>query len=436
MTDIASAQSRQSLTEPTGAVVPSTVPTHWYNLAADLPEPCPPALHPGTQEPLGPDDLAPLFPMALIMQEVSTERYVEIPQTVREIYALWRPSPLIRAYRLERVLGTPAKIFYKYEGVSPAGSHKPNTAVAQAYYNAVEGTTKLTTETGAGQWGASLSLACSLLGLECEVWQVRASYDAKPYRRFQMETYGGVCHPSPSDLTEAGRAMLVADPDTTGSLGMAISEAVEVAAGDPRAHYALGSVLNHVLLHQSVIGIEALAQLDEIGETADILFGCAGGGSNLAGLSFPFIGRNLRDGATTKVVACEPAACPSLTEGEYRYDHGDVAGLTPLLKMHTLGKDFVPPPIHAGGLRYHGMAPMVSHALELGLLSAIAVDQDDAFRAGVEFARAEGIIPAPESTHAVAGAIAHARAATTDETIVIGLSGNGVLDLPAYASYV
>jgi tryptophan synthase beta chain len=433
MTDIASAQSR---TEPTGAVVPSTVPTHWYNLAADLPEPCPPALHPGTHEPLGPDDLAPLFPMALIMQEVSTERYVEIPQTVREIYALWRPSPLIRAHRLERVLGTPAKIFYKYEGVSPAGSHKPNTAIAQAYYNAVEGTTKLTTETGAGQWGASLSLACSLLGLECEVWQVRASYDQKPYRRYQMETYGGVCHPSPSDLTEAGRAMLAADPDTTGSLGMAISEAVEVAAQDPRAHYALGSVLNHVLLHQSVIGIEALEQLDSIEESADIIFGCAGGGSNLAGLSFPFIGRNLREGSKTKVVACEPSACPSLTEGEYRYDHGDVAGLTPLLKMHTLGKDFVPPPIHAGGLRYHGMAPMVSHALELGLLSAIAVDQDDAFRAGVEFARAEGIIPAPESTHAVAGAIAHARAATTDETIVIGLSGNGVLDLPAYSSYV
>jgi tryptophan synthase beta chain len=374
--------------------------------------------------------------MALIMQEVTTERYVEIPQTVREIYALWRPSPLVRAHRLERVLGTPAKIYYKYEGVSPTGSHKPNTAVAQAYYNAIEGTAKLTTETGAGQWGASLSLACALLGLECEVWQVRASYDAKPYRRYQMATYGGVCHPSPSDLTEAGRAMLAADPDTTGSLGMAISEAVEVAAGDPRAHYALGSVLNHVLLHQSVIGIEALEQLDGIGESADIVFGCAGGGSNLAGLSFPFIGRNLRDGATTKVVACEPAACPSLTEGEYRYDHGDVAGLTPLLKMHTLGKDFVPPPIHAGGLRYHGMAPMVSHALELGLLSALAVDQDEAFRAGVEFARAEGIIPAPESTHAVAGAIAHARAATTDETIVIGLSGNGVLDLPAYGSYV
>lgn len=428
--------SSQPLTEPTGAVVPSTVPTHWYNLAADLPEPCPPALHPGTQEPLGPDDLAPLFPMALIQQEVSTERHVEIPQAVREIYALWRPSPLIRAHRLERALGTPAKIFYKYEGVSPAGSHKPNTAVAQAYYNAIEGTTKLTTETGAGQWGASLSFACSLLGLECEVWQVRASYDSKPYRRFQMETYGGVCHPSPSDLTEAGRAILASDPDTTGSLGMAISEAVEVAAKDPNAHYALGSVLNHVLLHQSVIGIEALEQLDQIGETADVVFGCAGGGSNLAGLSFPFIGRNLRDGAQTKVVACEPAACPSLTQGEYRYDHGDVAGLTPLLKMHTLGKEFVPPPIHAGGLRYHGMAPMVSHALELGLLSAIAVEQDDAFRAGIEFARAEGIIPAPESTHAVAAAMAHARAATTDETIVIGLSGNGVLDLPAYENYL
>jgi len=429
-------RSSQPLTEPTGAVVPSSVPTHWYNLAADLPEPCPPPLHPGTQQPLGPEDLAPLFPMALIQQEVTTERWVEIPQTVREIYALWRPSPLVRAHRLERVLGTPAKIFYKYEGVSPAGSHKPNTAVAQAYYNAVEGATKLTTETGAGQWGASLALACSLLGLECEIWQVRASYDQKPYRRYQMETYGGVCHPSPSDLTEAGRAMLANDPDTTGSLGMAISEAVEVAAKDPNAHYSLGSVLNHVLLHQSVIGIEALDQLDAIDATPDVIFGCAGGGSNLAGLSFPFIGRNLRDGARTKVVACEPAACPSLTQGEYRYDHGDVAGLTPLLKMHTLGKDFVPPPIHAGGLRYHGMAPMVSHAHELGLLSATAIEQDDAFRAGIEFARAEGIIPAPESTHAVAAALTHARAATTDETIVIGLSGNGVLDLPAYEDYL
>lgn len=428
--------SRPPLTEPTGAVVPSSVPTHWYNLAADLPEPVPPALHPGTREPLGPADLAPLFPMALIEQEVSTERWVQIPQTVREIYALWRPAPLVRALRLERALGTPARIYYKYEGVSPAGSHKPNTAVAQAYYNAIEGTRKLTTETGAGQWGASLAFACSLLGLECEVWQVRASFDSKPYRRMQMETYGASCHPSPSDLTESGRALLAKDPHTTGSLGMAISEAVEVAAGDPEAHYALGSVLNHVMLHQSVIGIEALEQLDALGESADVVFGCAGGGSNLAGLSFPFIGRNLRDGATARIVACEPAACPSLTQGEYRYDFGDVAGLTPLLKMHTLGADFVPPPIHAGGLRYHGMSPMVSHARELGLLDAIAVEQEDAFAAGIEFARAEGIIPAPESTHAVAGAIAHARAATTDETIVIGLSGNGVLDLPAYESFL
>jgi tryptophan synthase beta chain len=423
-------------TDPIGATVPSTVPTHWYNLAADLPEPCPPALHPGTQQPLGPDDLAPLFPMALILQEVSAERWIEIPQAVREVYALWRPSPLVRALRLERALGTPARIYYKYEGVSPAGSHKPNTAVAQAYYNAVDGTTKLTTETGAGQWGASLALASALFGLECEVWQVRASYDQKPYRRLQMETYGATCHPSPSDLTASGRSFLEADPDTTGSLGMAISEAVEVAAGDPKAHYALGSVLNHVLLHQTVIGQEALAQLDELGERADFVFACAGGGSNLGGLSFPFIGRNLREGTTTAVVACEPTAAPSLTQGEYRYDFGDVAGLTPLLKMHTLGKDFVPPPIHAGGLRYHGMAPMVSHAKELGLLDAIAVGQDASFAAGIEFARAEGVIPAPESTHAIAGAIDRARAATEPEVIVIGLSGNGVLDLPAYHDFL
>ncbi|WP_068429392.1 TrpB-like pyridoxal phosphate-dependent enzyme [Piscicoccus intestinalis] len=424
--------------EPLGASVPSSVPTHWYNLNADLPEPTPPALHPGTREPLTPDDLAPLFPMGLILQEVSTQRYIEIPAAVREIYALWRPSPLVRARRLERALGTKARIYYKYEGVSPAGSHKPNTAVAQAYYNAAEGITRLTTETGAGQWGASLALACSLLNMTCEVWQVRASYDSKPYRRFQMETYGSVCHPSPSDLTEAGRAMLAADPDTTGSLGMAISEAVEVAANDPQAHYALGSVLNHVMLHQSVIGQETLTQLADAGERqADVAFGCVGGGSNLAGLTFPLIGQNLREGTSTRVVACEPAACPSLTQGEYRYDHGDVAGLTPLLKLHTLGKDFVPPPLHAGGLRYHGMAPMVSHALELGLLEATAVTQDDAFAAGVVFARAEGIIPAPESTHAVAGALDYARRAESDgQVVLIGLSGNGVLDLPAYSSYV
>ncbi len=424
--------------DPLGVDVPSTVPTHWYNLAADLPEPVPPHLHPGTREPLTPADLAPLFPMALIEQEVSTERYVEIPQTVREIYAMWRPSPLRRAVRLERALGTKARIYYKYEGVSPVGSHKPNTAIAQAYYNALEGTTRLTTETGAGQWGASLSLATALLGLTCEVWQVRASYDSKPYRRLQMEAYGGVCHSSPSELTEAGRAIRAEHPDTTGSLGMAISEAVEAAAKDPSAHYALGSVLNHVMLHQSVIGQEVLVQLGQTDEAQiDVAFGCAGGGSNLAGLTFPLLGQNLREGTTTKVVACEPAACPSLTQGEYRYDFGDVAGLTPLLKMHTLGKDFVPPSIHAGGLRYHGMAPMVSHAVNLGLIEAIAIEQDDAFRAGVEFARAEGIIPAPESTHAVAGALDFARSAESDGmSILIGLSGNGILDLPAYDAYV
>ena len=423
--------------EPLGTAVPSTVPTHWYNLAADLPEPVPPHLNPGTGEPLTPADLAPLFPMALIEQEVTTERYVEIPQAVREIYAGWRPSPLVRASRLERALGTKARIYYKYEGVSPVGSHKPNTAVPQAYYNALEGTTRLTTETGAGQWGASLSFAAALLGLTCEVWQVRASYDAKPYRRMQMETYGSVCHSSPSELTDAGRAMREAYPDTTGSLGMAISEAVEAAVKDPGAHYALGSVLNHVMLHQSVIGQEALVQLAEAGEKgADVVFGCAGGGSNLAGLTFPFLGQNLREGTMTRLVACEPAACPSLTQGEYRYDAGDVAGLTPLMKMYTLGKDFVPPSIHAGGLRYHGMSPMVSHAVHLGLMDAIAVEQDDAFAAGLLFARAEGIIPAPESTHAVAGAVAHARTAADGEVIVIGLSGNGVLDLPAYSAYL
>ncbi|NTW41043.1 MAG: TrpB-like pyridoxal phosphate-dependent enzyme [Cellulomonadaceae bacterium] len=437
-TERPSAPTAQRPTDALGFEVPSTVPTHWYNLNADFPEPVPPHLHPGTHEPLVPDDLAPLFPMALIAQEVSTERYIEIPAAVREIYALWRPSPLVRAHRLERAIGTKARIYYKYEGVSPVGSHKPNTAVAQAYYNAIEGITRLTTETGAGQWGASLAMACSLLGLTCEVWQVRASYDSKPYRRFQMEAYGSVCHSSPSELTAAGRAILEATPDTTGSLGMAISEAVEAAVGDPQAHYSLGSVLNHVMLHQSVIGQEALVQLAEAGERqADVAFGCAGGGSNLAGLTFPLIGQNLREGTTTRVVACEPAACPSLTQGEYRYDFGDVAGLTPLLKMHTLGKDFVPPAIHAGGLRYHGMAPMVSHAVNLGLMSAVAVEQDAAFAGGVEFARAEGIIPAPESTHAVATAIDYARTSASDgEVVLIGLSGNGVLDLPAYASYV
>ena len=424
--------------EPIGIEVPSQVPTHWYNLNADFPEPLPPALNPATDEPVGPEDLAPLFPMALIEQEVSTERYIEIPQAVREVYSLWRPSPLRRAKRLEQAIGTKAKIYYKYEGVSPTGSHKPNSAVPQAYFNRLEGIERLTTETGAGQWGASLAFACSLFGLSSETWQVRASYEQKPYRHMQMEVYGSVCHSSPSELTESGRKFRAEFPDTTGSLGMAISEAVEVAANDPKTHYALGSVLNHVMLHQTVIGQEVLAQLAEAGEEqADTVFGCAGGGSNAAGLMFPLLGQNLREGSTTRFVACEPAACPSITQGEYRYDFGDVAGLTPKLKMYTLGADFVPPAIHAGGLRYHGMSPMLSHAVHLGLIGAVAIDQDECFKAGVTFARSEGIIPAPESTHAIAGALRHA---TTDaregEVIVIGVSGNGVLDLTAYSGVV
>lgn len=418
----------------------SEMPTHWYNVQADLPEPLAPHLHPETREPLGPDDLAPLFPTALIEQEVTPERYVEIPEPVREIYRLWRPSPLIRARRLEKALGTSARLFYKYEGTSPVGSHKPNTAVAQAYYNAAEGITKLTTETGAGQWGASLAFAGQAFGVDVEVWQVKASFESKPYRRMLMETFGASVHPSPSTLTDSGRSFLARDPDTPGSLGMAVSEAVEVAAADAEARYSLGSVLNHVCLHQTIIGEETLKQLEVFGEGApEFLFGCAGGGSNLAGLAFPFVRENLA-GADTKIVAVEPTACPSLTEGEFRYDHGDVAGLTPLMKMYTLGQDFVPDPIHSGGLRYHGMAPLVSHVKHLGLLDSMSVEQKEAFAAGVEFAEAEGIVPAPEATHALAGAFAEARQHTGEPgsgpAIVIGLSGHGLLDLPAFQSYV
>ncbi|KGF01623.1 TrpB-like pyridoxal phosphate-dependent enzyme [Actinomyces sp. S4-C9] len=426
---------KHALTDALEFAIPSKVPTHWYNLTADFPEPMAPHLNPQTREELKPEEMHPLFSKALVEQEFSTERWIEIPQAVREVYASWRPSPLVRARRLEQALDTKVKIYYKYEGVSPAGSHKPNSAVAQAYFNALEGMKKLTTETGAGQWGASLSMACAMFGLECEVFQVRSSFDAKPYRRMQMEAYGGTCHPSPSTLTEAGRKLLEQDPDTTGSLGMAISEAVEVALKSDRAHYALGSALNHVMLHQTVIGLEAIEQLREAGEEqADVVFGCAGGGSNLAGLSFPFLGENLRDGKTTRVVACEPQACPSMTQGEFRYDFGDVAGMTPLMKMYTLGHDFVPPSIHAGGLRYHGMSPMVSHAKSLGLLDSVAIGEHETFAAGLEFARAEGIIPAPESTHAVAGALNYIKSgeARDGEVIVIGLSGNGLLDLPAY----
>jgi tryptophan synthase beta chain len=404
-----------------------------------LPAPPPPPLHPGTREPVGPEDLAPLFPQALIAQEVTTESYIDIPEEVLDVYRLWRPSPLYRARRLEKALGTPARIYYKYEGVSPVGSHKPNTAVPQAFYNAAEGVTKLTTETGAGQWGSALAFAAATFGLECEVWQVRASYDQKPYRKIMMETFGATVHPSPSKLTAAGRAMLASDPDSTGSLGMAISEAVEMAADDPNARYALGSVLNHVLLHQTIIGEEALKQFELAGDTPDLLVGCTGGGSNFGGLAFPFLREKLAGRMSPVIRAVEPAACPSLTRGAYAYDFGDTAGLTPLLKMHTLGHDFVPDPIHAGGLRYHGMSPLISHIYELGLMEAVAIGQQECFAAGVRYARAEGIIPAPEPTHALAACIREAlqcKETGEEKVILTALCGHAHLDLPAYAAYL
>ncbi len=415
------------------------LPRRWYNLMADLPAPPPPVLHPGTLAPVGPQDLAPLFPMALIEQEVTQERYVDIPDEVLEVYRLWRPSPLYRAHRLEKALGTPARIFYKYEGVSPAGSHKPNTAVPQAYYNSAAGVRRLTTETGAGQWGTALAFAGAQFGLDVEIWQVRASYDQKPYRKMMIETFGGTIHPSPSDRTEAGRRVLAADPDSPGSLGIAISEAVEVAAGRADTNYALGSVLNHVLLHQTIIGEEALLQLAKAGLTPDLIVGCTGGGSNFAGLAFPFLREKLAGTMSPVVRAVEPAACPSLTKGVYAYDFGDTAGMTPLMKMHTLGHDFIPDPIHAGGLRYHGMAPLISHVHELGLIEAVAKTQQECFEAGVRFARTEGIIPAPEPTHALAACIEEAlRCKETGEPKVIltALCGHGHLDLPAYGRFL
>jgi len=415
------------------------MPTRWYNLIPDLPSPPPPVLHPGTLQPVGPDDLAPLFPMALIMQEVTGDSYVEIPGDVLDIYRLWRPSPLYRAHRLERAIGTPARIYYKYEGVSPAGSHKPNTAVPQAFYNAEAGIRRLSTETGAGQWGTALAFACAQYGLECEIWQVRASYDQKPYRRMMIETFGATIHPSPSDLTNAGRAILAASPDSTGSLGIAISEAVEVAAQNADTNYALGSVLNHVLMHQTIIGEEALLQLAKVGETPDLIVGCTGGGSNFGGLAFPFLREKLAGRMSPQILAVEPAACPSLTKGSYAYDFGDTAGMTPLMKMHTLGHDFIPDPIHAGGLRYHGMSPLISHIYELGLLDAVSKPQSDCFAAGVQFARTEGIVPAPEPTHALAAAIEEARrcAETGEEKVILtALCGHGHLDLPAYDAYL
>jgi tryptophan synthase beta chain len=417
----------------------SEMPTAWYNIVPDLPAPPPPPLHPGTGQPVGPDDLAPLFPQALIMQEVSGDRYIDIPGEVIDVYRLWRPSPLFRARRLERALDTPAKIYYKYEGVSPVGSHKPNTAVPQAFYNSAEGVTRLTTETGAGQWGSALAFAAAQFGIDCEVWQVRASYDQKPYRKIMMETYGARVHPSPSDLTQSGRAVLAEHPDSTGSLGIAISEAVEMAAGDPNARYALGSVLNHVLMHQTVIGEEAIKQFELAGDTPDVIVGCTGGGSNFGGLVFPFLREKLAGKITPTIRAVEPAACPSFTRGVYAYDFGDTAGLTPLLKMHTLGHGFIPDPIHAGGLRYHGMSPLLSHIVELGLVEAVAIPQNECFAAGVRFARAEGILPAPEPTHALAECVREAlrcKESGEEKVILTALCGHAHLDLPAYASYL
>ena len=416
----------------------SHIPKFWYNIAADLPTPPPPVLHPGTKQPVGPSDLEPLFPVSLIWQEVSTERNIEIPEPVREVYKQWRPTPLFRARRLEKALDTPAKIYYKYEGVSPAGSHKPNTAVAQAFYNKEAGIHRIATETGAGQWGSSLAMAGAFFGIEVQVFMVRVSYNQKPYRRGLMETFGATCVASPSNQTASGRAILAQNPDHPGSLGIAISEAVEVAAQRDDTKYALGSVLNHVLLHQTVIGNEAFVQMANAGDDPDVIVGCTGGGSNFAGIAFPFLGAQLRGGKTRKIIAVEPAACPSLTRGPYAYDFGDTGHLTPLTKMHTLGSTFTPPGFHAGGLRYHGMAPLVSHLKELGLIEAEAYHQTSCFEAGVLFARTEGIVPAPEANHAVRGAINEAlrcKAEGTSRVILFNLCGHGHFDMQAYIDY-
>jgi tryptophan synthase beta chain len=415
------------------------IPKAWYNIVADLPVPPAPVLHPGTGQPIGPADLAPLFPMALIRQEVSADREIEIPEPVREAYRLYRPSPLVRARRLEKVLDTPAHVYFKYEGVSPAGSHKPNTAIAQAFFNKDEGTRRIATETGAGQWGSALSFAASLFGLESKVYMVRASYDQKPYRRILMETYGAEVVPSPSTTTNYGRAVLDEHPDSPGSLGIAISEAVEDAATRDDTKYSLGSVLNHVLLHQTVVGQEAIEQMAMAGEEPDLIIACAGGGSNFAGLTFPFLGQTFRGGRAYRVIAVEPEAAPSLTRGVYAYDFGDTGKLTPLVKMFTLGSGFIPEPIHAGGLRYHGMSPLVSLLKDHGDIEARAVHQGAAFAAAVAFARAEGILPAPESSHAIRVAMDEAlaaRVAGQKRVILFNLSGHGHFDLAAYEKFL
>jgi tryptophan synthase beta chain len=415
------------------------IPTRWYNLNADFPEPLPPPLHPGTKQPMPPEALEAIFPRNLIEQEISAAPWIEIPEPVREIYALWRPTPLLRAVRLEKALQTPAHIYYKYEGASPAGSHKVNTSVAQAYFNKVAGTKRLATETGAGQWGASLAMACKLFDLECNVYMVRVSYDHKPYRRMLMHTWGATVHASPSNLTEYGRRLLAEDPQNPGSLGIAISEAIEDTVKTPNTKYSLGSVLNHVCLHQTVIGEETIRQMEMAGESPDVIFGCCGGGSNFAGLVFPFLREKIKGRRKYRVVGVEPSACPSLTKGELRYDFGDTAETTPLMMMYTLGHKFMPPSIHAGGLRYHGMAPMVSHALKLGLIEAEAYHQTKVFEAATQFARTEGIVPAPESAHAIAAVITEAikaREAGKKEVLLFNLSGHGLLDLSSYETYL
>jgi len=414
------------------------IPEQWYNIIADMPNKPLPPLHPGTLEPIGPEALAPLFPMELIKQEVTTDKYVTIPDEVRNIYSMWRPTPMYRAYNLEKMLDTPAKIYYKYEGVSPTGSHKPNTAVPQAYYNKMEGVKKISTETGAGQWGSALSFACQHFGLECEVFMVRLSYDHKPHRKVMMNTWGATVHPSPSEATEIGKKILAEHPDTSGSLGIAISEAIEVAAKDEHTKYALGSVLNHVKLHQTIIGQEAIKQMEKAGDMPDIVIAPFGGGSNFAGLAFPFLRLNFDEGRNIRCIASEPASCPKLTRGVFRYDFGDTAGMTPLLPMYTLGHDFVPAPIHAGGLRYHGAGVIVSQLLRDKLIEARAHDNLEVFSAGVQFAKAEGIIPAPEATHGIATAIAEAQKCKEEgvsRTILLNLCGHGNFDMKAYQDY-
>jgi tryptophan synthase beta chain len=415
------------------------MPTRWYNVHADMSNKTMPPLHPGTLQPIGPDDLAGLFPMELIKQEVSMERFIEIPEEVQDIYKIWRPTPLVRAYNLEKMLDTPAKIFYKNESVSPSGSHKPNTAVPQAYYNYKEGVKFLTTETGAGQWGSALAFAAGFFDIKLKVFMVKISYNQKPYRKSMMNVWGADVTASPSTLTESGRKILAADPNSPGSLGIAISEAVEMAAKDPLAKYSLGSVLNHVLLHQTIIGEEAILQMHKADAYPDVVIGCFGGGSNFAGITFPFLRGKLTNGEKTRCIAVEPASCPKLTRGEFRYDFGDTVGLTPLIPMYTLGHDFIPPEIHAGGLRYHGAGAIVSQLLKDGHIEAAAVEQGDCFEAGVKFARAEGIIPAPESTHAIAQAIKEAlncKIEGKSKTILFNLSGHGLVDMAAYDRYL